>query len=528
MKKLLSLTVAAFLSIGSQVMAQNAEITNVLNLKSARQSGTIKEQNKIAGYYTFYFKEKQDKANSVYEIALMDNDLNSVNSFEFKRPKNSNLLEAVYNGEVFMFFFWDAKTGYEFVTFDLNGKQQGSTKMPKAEISQYDLQQSMSALSSPTGNVTIYPSGNAGFIRQSFTKGKKPGYEVVAYDNNAKKQWSYASSDASKLFESIEIGEVSESIITATVYRRKSAMSRKMDLAFLILDRNNGKKIAELNMGTEEEGKQSVLKSYIDNQNKKIVLIGEYYKPGDDMLKDLSAGMFVKEIDMEGEVLKEKTFSWKGDISKFKQQNLDEEDKKDDKPYSLFFHDVVRSADGHLFLVAEQYRKQVSAGAIAGKVLVAAAGGSSDASNLEIRVANMVVLELDGNNELVDYDIIQKRKRSVLLPSGMGLYSTAYLGYYIQMIGEFDYSFTSRDTESDEFTVLYTDANRKEEKGQKNSDFLVGIIHIKGGEKKADRIGINTEARNTWLRPAKPGYIMVAEYFRKEKVIKMRLEKLAY
>lgn len=528
MKKLLTLSVAAILSFGTQVSAQTAEIANVLNLKSAKQSGIIKKSEKVVGYYTFYFKENEDKANSVYEIAIMDDNLEKVSSFEFTRPKKSVLLEAVYNGEAFMFFFWDKKTGYEFATYDLNGKQKGSSKIAKADIPQLDLAKSAASINSSSDNVTIFPSGDEGFVRQTYIDTKKMGYEIVAYDNTAKKQWSYSTPVDSKLFETVEIGEVTEKLVTATVYRRKSAMTKKMDLVYILLDRKTGKLIAELNMGTEEEGKQSVLRSYVDEANNKIVLIGEYYKPGDDILKDLSKGLFVKEISMTGKVISEKTFDWKGDIANFKQENLDEEDKKEDKPYSIFFHDVIRSADGHLFLVGEQYRKQLSAGAAALKVVAAAAGGSSDAASFEIRVANMVVIELDEKNEMIDFDIIKKRKRSILLPEGYGFYGTSFLGYYVLSIGGFDYSFTSRDSESDKFTVVFKDANRKEEKDQKNSDVLLGIIHVSGGEKTTNRVGINTDVKSFWIRKAKPGYVMIGEYYRKEKVIKMRMEQLEY
>lgn len=525
-KSLLSLLLLTSVTVST--IAQEYKVPNVLGIRQRQQSGTIREKGKLAGYYTFYFKEKQDKKNNVYEILLLDNELNKAGSFEIVRTKQSILMEVAYNGEAFMLFFYDPKIGYEFTTYDSKGKKLGSASVLKDQIPKAELRAVSLSLGQADKDITVYSGSKEGFVRQSLNKSKKVGFEINSYDNNAKVEWTYSSPATSPLFESVEISEVTDDFVTGTIYRRKSAGSAKMNLAFIILDRKTGEKIAELDMGNEDEGKQSVLRTFVDTKNQRVILVGEYYKPGDDILKDKSLGLFVKELDVEGAVLSHKEFDWKGKIAAFKQENIDEEDKKDDKPFSIFFHSVVRSENGHLFLVGEQFKKQVSATAVAGKMLAAAAGGSSNASSFEIRVGSMVIIELDEKNELADYDIVQKRKRSVLLPEGYGVYGSTRLGYYINSIGEFDYSFTAREPEADKFTVVYTDADRKEEKGAKNSKVMLGVIVVNKGEKSTERVGINPETRSYWIREAKPGYILVGEYWRKEKAITYRLEKVSF
>lgn len=530
MKKSKIVSALLFLMLSFYSFSQTTTIPNVMNFKSKKQSGEILEENKIVGYYVFYFKEKTDKANSAYEIELFDDNYNSVKSFELLRPKKTTLFEMVYNGSVFMFFFYDKKTGYEYVTYNREGEKLGSTTIPEDDIPNYDLQNSMRALSSGTDNVTFFPMGKNGFIRQSFTKNKKVGFELIAFDNNAKKLWSYASSEDSKLVETVEVSEVNEAIVTATLYRKKNMMTKQMDLSFLILDSESGKKITEVAMGTEDTGKRSVLKAFSEPELSKITLIGEYYKPGDDILKDKSAGLFVQEIDNGGNSISDKEFAWKGSIDAFKQENMDEEDKKEaSKSFNIFFHDVIRSKNGHLFLVGEQFRKQVSAGAIAGKMLIAATGnGSHDVSNFEIRVGNMIVMEFDEKSKLVDFDIVNKKKTTVLLPNGYGIYSSAFLGYYINSIGGFDYSFTSRDKAKDKFSVVYVDANKREESNSAKADVMLGVITVDAGKKETSRVPINTDARFWWIQAAKPGYVSVGEYYRKEKKMTFRLEQLAF
>lgn len=527
MKKSLIFLLTIMLGLAYNGNSQSTSIPNVLDIKSAKQTGVIYENNKMVGYFIFYFKEKTDKKTSAYEIQIFDDNYNAVKSFEVIRPADSYMMEMVYNGKAFMVFFYDRKTGYEFITFDKTGQQIGNLKIDPKEISQYDLQLTLSSITNSTENVTIYPLGEDGFVRQSYTKFKSMGYALVAYDNQLKPIWTVASSETSDRVETTEINEVNEKFLTATKYSRSSVMSKKMNLSFLIVNAETGAVIKEIPMGNEDEGKETVLKTYYDKTLDKIVLVGEFFKPGDDFLKDRSIGIYAKELDPNGNVLTTKQYKWEGDIDKFKLENMTDEELKESKDgFTIFFHDVVRSNNGHLFLIGEQFKKQVSAGGVAMNVLNA--GNGQAASNFEIRVANMIVIELDEAYNLVDMEIIRKKRTSVLLPAGAGLMGTALLGYYIKSAGGFDYSFTSKEPEKDEFTVVYTDFERKEEKGGEKNDVMLGVIQFKAGKLAASRVPINSESKRFWIMQAKPGNVAIVEFFKKEKRVDMRLEKIVY
>lgn len=530
MKNVKLLFFLAIMSIGYGTIAQQTSIPNVLKIRSIKSKGAIVENNKLVGYYLFFFKEKNDRKTSTYELVMYDDNYNQTSSFELTRPKNSYLMETVYNGNVFMLFFYNQKTGYEFLTVDRTGKEHGKIMIPKADIPSYDLQATRLSVANAEDNITIYPFGDNGFIRQTYVKNKKVGYEIVAYDNEMNKLWSKGSNMNSKQIQTAEISEISEKLITATIYSKKNIMTRKMDLSFLILNGETGEVIKEVPMGNADEGKQTVLRTYFDEEQEKIFLIGETFKPGDDFLKDKSQGIFVRELNEDGSDVRMNEYRWKGEIDQFKQNNLSEEDKKETKgSFSLMFHNVIRSStNGHLYLIAEQFRKQVSAGAVALKVVAGATGGQSNASNFEIRISNMILIELDDMNKMIDYKVIKKKRTSEFLPQGAGIWGTAYLGYYIKSTGGFDYAFTSSDKEKDRFTIIYRDANRKEEKGSRKSDVMIGIIDINKGKVSTERVPLNTEAKRFWLTKAKPGYISISEYFKKEKRYDMRLEKISY
>jgi hypothetical protein len=518
-----------FMLLGLVSTAQS--VTNVLNLKSTRNSGEIYENQKLVGYYVFYFKEKADKKTSAYEVSIMDDNYTKKKSFEIIRPKNTQLLEMVYNGSCFLLYFYDRKTGVELITYDKAGKILGTEKTSIKDLSAFEIQRITAGISAQSDNVTLYATGNSGFVRQSYTKNKKMGYELVAYDNSLKKLWSVESDPNSKLLEGLEISEVTENYVTATVIRKKSALTKKMDGAMLIVDIQSGKKICETELGNETSGKRSLLKSKYLPEDESFLIVGEYYKPGDDILKDKSQGIYIQKLNEGGKELSLKEFSWKVDIAKYKQENLDEEDLKDaNKPFYIFFHNVIIGKNGHIYLVGEQFKKQISAGAVAGKLAVAALGGTSNVSSFEIRVGSMVLIELNEKVELVDFKLINKKKTSVFLPEGAGMWSTAFLGYYINATGGFDYRFTSKNVESDTYSIIYTDYNKKKEGEDKKEkvDCMLGVISINAGKIELNRVPIKTDASVWWVNNAKPGNVGIGEYYRKEKKIVYRLEPLSF
>jgi hypothetical protein len=234
----------------------------------------------------------------------------------------------------------------------------------------------------------------------------------------------------------------------------------------------------------------------------------------------------MQEISLTGEDLGITNFAWKGDIDQF--ISLTDEDGKKERPFYAFFHDVIISKNGHIFLIGEQFLKQVSASGIAMNVAANALGGSTNAAAFEMLLGDMIVVEFDASKNLVDFKKVEKKRTKVILPAGMGVYGSTTLGYYIKSMGAFDYSFTSRNKEKDIYDVIYIDGNRREDEQSAKSDLMVGVISIKGGNVSESRIPIFCESRNWWIQPGKPGYISVSEYYKKEKKINMRLEKLTY
>lgn len=523
------LTITLLLSFNG--FTQNS-IKNILDLKYLKKSGQITQDDKIVGYYMFYFKEKEDKINSTYEVQFFDNNYNHVNSFEITRPKNSLLYEIHYNGKAFLLFYYDNESGFEYTTYDIIGNVLGTVKQTKKEYSKQSKLEiaTIWTKQSMVESMNFFnTTGNTGFIRSSLVQNNQLGYILTKYNNEMEELWNLKSSLNSELLEQLNIIQVNESIITAIKNSKKTLMTKKFRTSFLIIDSETGKIISEIQMEDEILGKQLILKSYTNLSNSNISLIGQYFSPGDDVLNDKSQGLFLREINKSGEILITKKYSWKGDIAKFKSNNLSDDQKKEAvMPFSIFFHDVVRSKNGHTFFIGEEYRKQVSSGAIALNILESQFGIMPSKSNFEIRINNMIIAELDEQFNLINYKTIEKKSNSVFLPQGVGLYSLTFLGYFVKNMGAFDYVFTSKDRIIDKFSVLYLDKNKKNEKGSKKSDAMLGIVDINKGELTNERVPFNSDFKTFWISSAKPGNISITEYDSKEKTLHMRLEKISY
>lgn len=86
----------------------------------------------------------------------------------------------------------------------------------------------------------------------------------------------------------------------------------------------------------------------------------------------------------------------------------------------------------------------------------------------------------------------------------------------------FDYDFTQTNKEHTRFSVGYEDYERsKDFKG-----LTFNSISYEDGKTSTDRVELTSKAK--WLRvyPAKTGFVMIMEYFKKDKRLEFRLEKL--
>lgn len=93
---------------------------------------------------------------------------------------------------------------------------------------------------------------------------------------------------------------------------------------------------------------------------------------------------------------------------------------------------------------------------------------------------------------------------------------------YVEPMGSFDYAFTTGDADNSNFAVCYNDYERSSEyHGQ-----TFNAIKYNGRKFTTDKIELKSKASMMHVFPAKGGSIMIMEYYKKDKRLDFRLEKL--
>jgi hypothetical protein len=497
--------------------AQSSSIEGVRKMY-LRNSGPIQENNKLVGYYTFYLYDKVDSKTNAYYLTLTDVDLNVVHELKMKKPKTTVLMEMIYNGEIFSMLFIDTKEKVVSIeTYDRKAQKVGDKILQDAH--KWELMRLQAAGEDGEVNESLFPLGDHGFVKLLTVKNEKISYELRAFNNDMTKKWTYAPKE-SGMMESANVVWTNDKYMLITIMKMKNAFD-KPDHAFLLLvDTETGKKVFETKM-IQSGNNLSVLNGFIDPGTQQIYLVGEYYGASDNLISDKSLGLYVMQMDMGGQAVKYNKFSRDGDLKK-----LSPPDDKGKQNFGyVFFHRVVRTKDGGFHLIGEQFKKAVSAWGMADKMLNAR---NSTASSFSLWVDNMVVAKLNSDLELTGVEVYDKAKSEVIMPAGAAYWSPTLMAHYVRQYDGFDYAFTITDPDKDRYFASYVDFDRKKgDSGEKIGSY-VGTIVYDGGTTTLDKLPIKSSSSNYRVLPGKPGNVVLLEYFRKEKRMEMRLEKVNY
>jgi hypothetical protein len=134
----------------------------------------------------------------------------------------------------------------------------------------------------------------------------------------------------------------------------------------------------------------------------------------------------------------------------------------------------------------------------------------------------MVMLELTPDFNLKNARLIEKNKNDFSLMAFTDFLSPHTLAMVAKAAGSFDYSYTQIGKNNATFTTAYTDYER-------NKDYKGLTFHALSyydGKINEDKINLKSKATDLQVMPAKPGSVLIIEYFKKEKKLEMRMEKI--
>ncbi len=500
--------------------AQSKTFDGVLSAQ-LRNMGPIIKDKIVAGYYMFYKVDKVDRKNREYLLQILDANLNVLGSKKIIDSKHVVLLEATYNGELIMMKFYDRKKrAIDYRAYDQKADQvyTKSRKLEKKwELTPY----ANVAESAEISNATVFPVLNKGFVEYGLHKAKKFGYEIKYYPNEkGTKGWTKKSKPDAKLHETANFVGVDENIVLSQILKTKSRLNTKgITYHLLALDTKTGKRVFEKEL-VEKKYELAILNTYLrEDGSGEIAVLGQFYKKGANTFKDKSLGLFSFLYSKEGKIISRNFAKWEKDVGKF--VGVNSKGKLDDVGY-VYFHEVVQTADGKIFAIGETFKKTANALGIAAVAL----GGRGSLTKVTIK--DMAIFQFSPSFELEDVQFFDKSKSHVDFGEGSSLTRIFLLGRLIEAYGYFDYAFTQRSNDNSEFVVGYVDYQRN--KGARN-EFIFGAIAYADGEITTDKISLKAGKRGRQTKgvfQAKPGYVMVTEYVRKEKKLYMDLEKINY
>ena len=170
-----------------------------------------------------------------------------------------------------------------------------------------------------------------------------------------------------------------------------------------------------------------------------------------------------------------------------------------------------------------QYRKSVDAlGVTANIVSGLFSNVSSDMSNTNVKIEDIMVLEFSTDHDLTDVAVFEKNKSTQSLPAGGTFTNMNSIGHLVKAYGGFDFAFTQHHRDEDIFSFVFNDYDRK----SKNWD-LKSVTYA-DGEYVMDQITLTSRKKDFILLQGKKGHVMVAEYDSKAKKLDMRLEKINF
>lgn len=515
MRKKLTLVLFLSVAVFFKAQAQNKITFDNVRQTYIRNSGQIMDREELKGYFSFYITDKKDRKTNAYMIQILDNNLNKVKEIEFEDDKDIQILESSYNNNAIMFVFYNSKENtLEYRSYGFDGKIKSTYTKELDKRSEALLVQTYNLKAEEGQNQGLFSVGDHGFTAVFPIKEKKYySYEINFFFTMQKKQWAYEAVEEQedKVASAAYLG-ATDSLVIFEVLKKNSLFTKKMRSYLLGLNIFTGKKAFEI---STEEDEYKLFPMNISTLTGKsdFMVLGTYYDKDDRIAADKTLGLGVFTIDGKGKITSKKYNSWANDFGKF--LNVNSKGKIDDIGY-LYFHKLIQTSDGKIFAIGEGYKKVADGVGIALNIL----SGGGGTNNTKMKITDLVFIQFNNSFGLENASIYEKRSSSLNLWGD--LVSPHILAAMIKAYGGFDYSFTQTDKNHDRFYVGYDDYEKSE--NYKGRTF--NTISYADGKITTDKVTLDTKAKWMKIFPAKTGSVMIMEYFKKEKKLEMRLEKM--
>ncbi len=481
---------------------QNSQTNDVVSF-TMRNSGEIVKNNEVVGYYNFILLEKKDRKNNHYLLSIQDENLNLIKSIEMVKPVDYVLMDAAYNNAAFGFLFFEpSKKTVHISSYTNELALAGNTSIPIKS----NLAVQMLTYIAQTGDNTqkIFEGvPDRGFLFYGYENEGKLSYSIRFYSNKLVKLWETHSIRNDKYdFETSGLAFISEDYVVSAIAKRTSLFSTDVEMFVLTQDLKDGSTLFDI---PSQNDKYKIMfgEMKYNPEKQQWAVIGEYFNKSDNMMKDESLGIISMNLSKNGKIISETYNDWNKIASTVNPENRDLFDKT-----SISFQKFVSTSDGKVFAIGEQYRKEFSP------------------TTKKIAIYNMIIFEFDENFQITRTEIFNKPKEVVNLPKNMMISNAKMLGLIAKAYGGFGYIFTSISPERNSFTVQFMTNNEKSGKDKRTQ--VGSIIYSDNKSFSVDKIDLDRNSDKFFIYPAKQGYVMISEYYEKEKRLDRRIVKLNY
>jgi hypothetical protein len=465
--------------------SQTLVFDNIKKLNLINQ-GVIKAGDDINGYFFVYEKDTIDNYSNTYKLVTTSNKLKVIKEAEIIVPQETTIFESSSNGTevVLLFLNSDTKT-FEYDVFDLTGNKKFSytRKLSRKEFRQYE---DLSLAGIDNSDIkSFYAIDSIGFISKTIREEKKIlSISIDFYGSKENKQWSYVPTIGASYFFGQYLGVYKEVVYIHLVSFKVSLHAEKPETFIVGLDLKTGKELFKKSADAKYKILAKGIKTLNDGGG---YLYGAYYALNANLMKDKPAGFALWKIKENGDLIEEKYVSFQNDFSEHlnvlstgKIQGLG----------SIYFHNIVQTAKGDLYILGEGYRKVMNTAVI----LKAALFGviSILGENLRKEVStDMILIKLDSTYKIENLKIYNKE-------------NTPF----------FCYNYTQENIASQSFGFWYF-SNRVN---------VLNSISVHDDKITSEQIKINPKTSRLMVLPATNGQILLLDYFRITKKMELHFD----
>ena len=498
-----------FLSIKGFAQDAQKVFDEVKNV-TVRNSGVIKKNNVIKGYYSFYEFDKVNRKTRLFKINLLDENLNELGTKEITGPKDWELLGSGFDGNDFCFKFWDEKAKtFQLKVYDQEAREETSSTL---KIN-YHVTATKAVEFGRVVNQDINILENNGFVDYTFND-PNDAFIISYVNGTTQKSWqqAYQPEGKSKVMLPTFLNGNGDIILTGVSRIEKGLYTLKTQHSLLANSTKDGSVLFDF---STEFGDNHVVPINAVFEGDKILVIGLNYK-SEKSFTTSPDGLAFLELDKSGKLLKSNFKTFEESLVKY----LPMEDHKLQGGYYLFIHDIVRTNHNTNVIIAEKFKKAFDGAGAAMSMF------SSSAGAIKLQLENMVAIEYDMDGNVIQALEIPKAKGTTgTFPSYTGFLPPYLLANAAKALGEMDYMYTLTNDDNSDITFSFVDYDRLDADAKKTKNF--GQIKYRHGKFSVDKVAIkNDKATFSQLLPAKTDHILQINYFKKDKKLTFDLIKL--